>query len=93
MDYRYHVGDKVLVKSDLHEVGFTAPDSELYRMRSGPQEHGWVSCRKSNLQFAGKVVTIKTCDGGYHIEEAEDLWFVDDMFEGLANENECVCNS
>ena len=92
MDYLYHVGDKVLVKSNLHETGYLTPDYEKYYMRSGPQaQYGWLRCRKSNLRFAGKVVTIKKCAVGYHIEEDELVWFVDDMFEDPAGE--CVCES
>lgn len=45
--------------------------------------------------FAGAIVTIKSYkNGGYHIAEAPDADFwTDDMFVGLANENECYCES
>lgn len=90
MGYRYHVGDKVIVKSDLHEAtDWRAGDR--YRMRSGPQAGGWCACYKKHLPSAGTTITIKECYGGYRVEE-NDLYFVDDMFEGLAV-NECCCES
>lgn len=94
-DYRYHVGDKVLVRGDLHEVDWITPENKdkVYRMRSGECEGGWAKCGKEHLQFAGKIVTIAECHNGYHIEEAKDLWFVDDMFEDFASKDECVCSS
>lgn len=42
-EYRYKIGDKVLVKNDLHEA-LTYSDS--YKMRSGPRAGGWASCTK-----------------------------------------------
>lgn len=81
-EYRYKIGDKVLVKKDLHEAGFDG----AYKMRSGPSAGGWRSCKDRQIAFAGKVVTISHHhNGGYHINEApKDVWFVDDMFVGLA---------
>ena len=82
-EYRYKIGDKVLVKNDLHEA-LTYSDS--YKMRSGPHAGGWASCTKRHLSFAGAIVTI--------IAEAPDADFwTDDMFVGLVNENECYCES
>ncbi len=91
-EYRYKIGDKVLVKNDLHEA-LTYSDS--YKMRSGPRAGGWASCTKRHLSFAGAIVTIKSYkNGGYHIVEAPDADFwTDDMFVSLANENECYCES
>lgn len=79
-EYRYKIGDKVLVKKDLHE-SFTYSDS--YKMRSGPHAGGWASCTKRHLSFAGTVVTIKSYQNGrYHIAEAPDSDFwTDDMFD------------
>lgn len=91
-EYRYKIGDKVLVKNDLHEA-LTYSDS--YKMRSGPRAGGWASCTKRHLSFAGAIVTIKSYkNGGYHIAETPDgdFW-TDDMFVGLVNENECYCES
>ena len=48
-EYRYKIGDKVLVKNDLHEA-LTYSDS--YKMRSGPRAGGWASCTKRHLSFA-----------------------------------------
>lgn len=56
-EYRYKIGDKVLVKNDLHEA-LTYSDS--YKMRSGPRAGGWASCTKRHLSFAGAIVTIKS---------------------------------
>lgn len=79
-EYRYKIGDKVLVKKDLHE-SYTYNDR--YKMRSGPRAGGWASCTKRHLPFAGTVVTIKSYqNGGYHIAEAPDADFwTDDMFD------------
>ena len=94
-DYRYHPGDKVLVREDLHEATWSMPEDKdkVYRMRSGPQEGGWSSCYSKHLPFAGKVVTIRVCDGCYDIEEDKSLSFVDDMLAGIADKNECTCES
>ena len=84
-EYRYKIGDKVLVKNDLHEA-LTYGDS--YKMRSGPRAGGWASCTKRHLSFAGAIVTIKSYKtGGYHIAEAlfSVLW-TEDIFFGLALE-------
>lgn len=82
-EYRYKIGEKVLVRKDLHE-SFMYSDS--YKMRSGPHAGGWASCTKRHLSFAGTVVTIKSYqNGGYHIAEAPDADFwTDDMFERSA---------
>lgn len=79
-EYRYKIGDKVLVRKDLHEA-LTYSDS--YKMRSGPRAGGWASCTKRHLSLAGAVVTIKSYQsGGYHIVEAPDTDFwTDDMFD------------
>lgn len=79
-EYRYKIGDKVLVRKDLHEA---STYSDSYKMRSGPSAGGWAGCTKRHLSFAGTVVTIKSYqNGGYHIVEAPDTDFwTDDMFE------------
>lgn len=79
-EYRYKIGDKVLVRKDLHEA-LTYSDS--YKMRSGPRAGGCAGCTKRHLSFAGTVVTIKSYqNGGYHIAEAPDADFwTDDMFD------------
>lgn len=80
-EYRYKIGDKVLVRKDLHEA-LTYNDG--YKMRSGPRAGGWAACTKQHLSFAGTVVTIKSHhNGGYHIVEAPETdFYTDDMFEG-----------
>ena len=82
-EYRYKIGDKVLVKKDLHEA---LTYSDGYKMRSGPSAGGWAECTKRHISFAGTVVTIKSYqNGGYHIVEAPnaDFW-TDDMFDRVA---------
>lgn len=81
-EYRYKIGDKVLVRKDLHEA-LTYSSDDSYRMRSGQRAGGWASCTKRHLSFAGAVVTIKSYqNGGYHIVEAPDTdFYTDDMFE------------
>ena len=84
-EYRYKIGDKVRVRADLHK---TTTYDTAYKMRSGPSAGGWCSCKDEQIAFAGKVVTISHHhNGGYHIKEApKDVWFVDDMFDGLSND-------
>lgn len=79
-EYRYKIGDKVLVRKDLHEA--LTYDSS-YKMRSGPRAGDCALCTKRHLPFAGTVVTIKSYqNGGYHIVEASDVTFwTDDMFD------------
>ena len=82
-EYRYKIGDKVLVKKDLHE----ALSYECsYKMRSGPRAGDFAGCTKRHISFAGTVVTIKSYqNGGYHIVEAPDADFwTDDMFDRAA---------
>jgi hypothetical protein len=78
---KYKVGDKVLVRNDLVEY------EVRYHMEGNSE---WWYFYPNMAEFKGKVVTITTYDSeddAYEIEEdaREDYW-VDEMFEGLAEE-------
>lgn len=94
MEYRYKPGDRVVVIDGIQE-------GEYYHMNSGadyPQNiticvsEGTIRTRKA---LEGTVVTIlEYFRNRYIVKEADRkiLW-TDDMFVGLANEGECVCES
>ena len=79
MDYKYKIGDAVLVRSDLES-------GEEYRMRSGPEPEGVNTFVFEMDPYIGQVVQISGYHG-YQYEIQEDngnkLW-TDEMFEGLA---------
>lgn len=74
--YKYNVGEKVRVRSDLDV-------KTKYFMRSGP--YGGFGYIRPNLEytaFEGKTVIIRECNKGYRIEGAPDfVMFSDEMFE------------
>lgn len=68
---KYKVGDKVKVRSDLKRY-------EIY---------GGYTLIKSMEKFVGKTVTISHVGiHSYKIEESEDAYWTDKMFEGLAED-------
>lgn len=79
---KYKVGDKVRVRSDL-VVG------ENYKMKDEVRSScGFVTDMK---KFCGRIVTIESIIGNkrYLLEEDVEKWlWVDEMFEGLAEEPE-----
>lgn len=79
--YKYNVGQRVLVKSDL------AMGTKYY-MHSGPYaNYGWTSPGYAHMMSAGKIVTIRECDRGYRVEEQPDtIMFSDDMFESVVED-------
>ena len=82
-DFRYQVGDAVLVRSDLKDNGTD------YYMNSGPaaNEEAATYCNEMT-DYAGKVVHISgyTWSDGYHIEEDGEYYFwTDEMFAGFAD--------
>lgn len=88
MEYRYKIGDAVLVRDDLKYGAF-------YDMRSGPYpktNSNIVTLDMSELH--GQLVHIKdySSNGYYIVEETHDFRWTDDMFSGLVN-NECCCES
>lgn len=88
MEYRYKIGDAVLVRDDLKYGAF-------YDMRSGPYpkaNSNIVTLDMSELH--GQLVHIKdySSNGHYIVEETYDFRWTDAMFSGLAN-NECCCES
>lgn len=95
MDYRYKPGDRVVVIDEIRE-------SAEYYMRSGskyPFATNVICVSESTIRtrkaLEGTVVTIlEYYRNRYVIKETDKkiLW-TDDMFIGLANENECCCES
>lgn len=85
-EYRYKIGDKVLVRPDLHEA---VTYDTAYKMRSGPRAGCWAGCRGKHITLAGQVVTIKKyLLGGYLVEEATgNEIFTDEMFGDLSGVN------
>lgn len=77
---KYKVGDKVRVISN-GEVNKT------YYMEDKSDHNSMV---KHMLKFCGKVVTIRSVTTQYYIEECGYGW-VDEMFEGLAEEDKPGC--
>ena len=72
---KYKVGDKVRVITNGER-------NKRYYMEDRREHNTMVP---KMLEFCGKVVTIKDVDAQYHIEECGYGW-VDEMFEGLAEE-------
>lgn len=80
---KYKVGDEVRVRKDL-EVGkiyYTADHSECDSFVEGM------------LPFKGRVVHITQADTKYRIEEGGLYYWVDEMFEGLAEPHKIVITS
>lgn len=80
---KYKFGDKVRVRKDL-EVGkiyYTADHSDC------------ASFAKGMLPFKGRVVHITQADTKYRIEEGGLYYWVDEMFEGLAEPHKIVITS
>lgn len=82
----YHVGDRVVVRSDL-ECG-ERDHRKLYYNRNGNIADVAV---KEMVKCAGKTVTILsiTDNGKYRIEELGYYW-TDDMFDGLEGDLEAA---
>lgn len=88
MEYRYKIGDAVLVRDDLKYGAF-------YDMRSGPYpkaNSNIVTLDMSELH--GQLVHIKdySYNGHYIVEETHDFRWTDDMFSDQIG-NECYCES
>jgi hypothetical protein len=77
---KYKVGDRVIVRKDLNVIKrYRMEDSDFLEFVAHPM-----------LNFRGQVVTIKKVrDYGYAIEEDNAYYnWTDEMFEGLAKEEE-----
>lgn len=88
MDYRYKIGEAVLVRDDLKYGAF-------YDMMSGPYSKGNRNIATLDMsELHGQLVHIKayTSAGQYLVEETSDFRWTDDMFSGSAS-NECYCES
>ena len=89
MEYRYDVGDAVVVKRDLKE-------NCNYFMESGPSKYAYNVVVDEMKEFEGKTVHIaEHLDSQYRIEEDDEGWFwTDQMF--LTQDKystACVCES
>lgn len=85
MEFRYKLGDKVVVRSDL------SVDSTRYYMESGPkEENGFAYVCYDMKKFCGQVVHIEKYAYGdrYFIKEDPNhhSW-TDEMFVGFADNN------
>ena len=77
MDTKYHVGDKVVVRSDLVE-------DEVYYMDDGRAGDSYVY---EMVNYRGEIVTISDVGDKYSIEEDSGaFWWTDEMFECLAEQ-------
>lgn len=88
MEYRYKIGDAVLVRDDLKYGAF-------YDMRSGPHPKANNNIVTLDMwELHGQLVHIKdySSHGQYIVEETHDFRWTDDMFSGLTD-NECCCES
>ena len=88
MDYRYKIGEVVLVRDDLKYGAF-------YDMMSGPYSKDKRNIATLDMsELHGQLVHIKayTSDGQYLVEEAGGFRWTDDMFSGSVG-NECYCKS
>ena len=88
MDYRYKIGEAVLVRDNLKYGAF-------YNMMSGPYSKDKRTIATLEMsEFHGQLVHIKayTSDGQYLVDETSGFRWTDDMFSGSAG-NECYCKS
>lgn len=88
MDYRYKIGEAVLVRDDLKYRTF-------YNMMSGPYPKDNINIMTLEMsELHGQLVHIKayTSAGQYLVKETGNARWTDDMFSGSAG-NECCCES
>lgn len=88
MDYRYKIGEAVLVRDDLKYGNY-------YDMMSGPYSKNNKNVATLEMsELHGQLVHIKNYspDGQYFVKEMDDFKWTDDMFSSLAD-NECCCES
>lgn len=88
MDYRYKIGEAVLVRDDLKYAAF-------YDMMSGPYSKDNRNIATLGMsELHGQLVHIKayTSTGQYLVKETSGFRWTDDMFSGPAG-NECYCKS
>ena len=89
MEYRYDVGDAVVVKRDL-KMGCA------YFMESGPKKYAYNDIVDEMEEFKGKTVHIAVHDDGQYriVEDDEVFGWTDQMF--LTQDKystACVCES
>lgn len=89
MEYRYNVGDAVVVKRDLRK-------NCSYFMMSGPNPKTYNTVVDEMKELEGKTVHIAMhLDGQYFIEEDDKVYaWTDQMFQVQAEySTACVCES
>lgn len=89
MEYRYNVGDAVVVKRDLRK-------NCSYFMMSGPNPKTYNTVVDEMKELEGKTVHIAMhCEGQYFIEEDDKVYaWTDQMFQAQAEySTACVCES
>lgn len=88
MDYRYKIGEAVLVRDDLKYGNY-------YDMMSGPYPKNNKNVATLGMSdLHGQLVHIKayTYTGQYLVKETGSYRWTDGMFSGSAS-NECYCES
>ena len=92
-DTKYHKGDIVVIRADLNQ-------EDNYFMQSGPlnssNEYSSDIATNDMCELRGQKITIDYLSSGLFGGKkyrAKGRWWTDEMFEGLANDNECYCDS
>lgn len=88
MDYKYKVGDAVIIRGDLN-------NRTEYYMRSGPHANiEWTVATNDMCERQNQMCHIKaTIRGHYILQEDPNEWdWTDDMFEDVSDK-ECFCTS
>lgn len=74
MEYKYKPGDKVRVRSDLHE-------GRTYKMVSGTRRGFNPGVNSAMCRYAGKIATISDCYITYVLEGFGNWSWSDEMLE------------
>ena len=76
MDYRYKIGEAVVVRSDLNT-------QKRYNMTSGPFKNDDYNYATPEMEaMKGRIVHIKSyCMGEYEVREISTVCWTDEMFE------------
>ncbi len=87
MEYRYKIGDAVLVRDDLEYGAY-------YDMVSGPYPKNNKNVATLGMSMLhGQLVHIKDYSKGqYLVKETDNFKWTDNMFSSLVD-NECYCES
>lgn len=88
MDYKYKVGDAVIIRGDLN-------NRTPYYMHSGPYANTeWMDATNDMCERRSQICHIKATISGYYRlqEDPNELDWTDDMFEDVSDK-ECLCTS